>query len=159
MIPPHLQERLHRVSDGDPTAVLRASPEWSAAHLEDEPATVVSALLDALGAYGHIPDPTHATAHRWRYSRVTRPLGTGCLWDARGLGVCGDGLLGGRVEDALLSGAAMAGRVLGSLVGLLTIWLAVWLQRRDERRSVRVLGWIALAAVIGQSFGPWTALV
>ena len=41
-------------------------------------------------------------------------------------------------------------RLLGSLVGLLTIWLAVWLQRRDERRSVKVLGWVALAAVIAQ---------
>ena len=41
-------------------------------------------------------------------------------------------------------------RLLGSLVGILTIWLAVWLQRRDDRRSVRWLGWSAVAAVIAQ---------
>ena len=41
-------------------------------------------------------------------------------------------------------------RILGSVVGLLTIWLAVWLHRRDERRGVRWLGWAALAAVIAQ---------
>ena len=31
------------------------------------------------------------------------------------LGVCGDGLIGGRVEAALQSGIAVAGRVLGCL--------------------------------------------
>lgn len=38
-------------------------------------------------------------------------------------------------------------RVLGALVGLLTVALAVLLQRRDGRRAVRVLGWTAVAAV------------
>ena len=35
-------------------------------------------------------------------------------------------------------------------LGLLTIVLAFWLQRRDERRWVRRLGWGALAAVVAQ---------
>jgi cytochrome c oxidase assembly protein subunit 15 len=38
-------------------------------------------------------------------------------------------------------------RIIGAVLGLVTIALAVALQRRDERRFVRVLGWIALAAV------------
>jgi cytochrome c oxidase assembly protein subunit 15 len=41
-------------------------------------------------------------------------------------------------------------RMIGATVGLLTIVLAVWLQLRDERRWMRRLGWIALAAVILQ---------
>ena len=38
-------------------------------------------------------------------------------------------------------------RIVGAVLGLATIALAISLQRRDERRFVRVLGWIALAAV------------
>ena len=41
-------------------------------------------------------------------------------------------------------------RLLGSLVGFLTIILAVWLWLRDERRWVRSLGMIAVAGVILQ---------
>ncbi|MFI5403430.1 MAG: heme A synthase [Planctomycetota bacterium] len=38
-------------------------------------------------------------------------------------------------------------RLIGATLGLVTIALAFLLQRRDERRFVRVLGWVALAAV------------
>jgi len=38
-------------------------------------------------------------------------------------------------------------RLIGATLGLVTIALAISLQRRDGRRFVRVLGWVALAAV------------
>ncbi len=38
-------------------------------------------------------------------------------------------------------------RLIGATLGLVTIALAILLQRRDERRFVRVLGWVALGAV------------
>ncbi|MEK6643427.1 MAG: COX15/CtaA family protein [Planctomycetota bacterium] len=41
-------------------------------------------------------------------------------------------------------------RLIASTVGVMTIILAVWLRRADERRWMRRLGWIALAAVIAQ---------
>jgi len=41
-------------------------------------------------------------------------------------------------------------RLLGSLVGLLTVGLAVLLWRTDSRRSVRILGFVAVLAVIFQ---------
>ena len=41
-------------------------------------------------------------------------------------------------------------RLIASAVGLMTVVLAVWLQRREERRWVRRLGWGALAAVVAQ---------
>ncbi len=51
-------------------------------------------------------------------------------------------------------------RLIASTVGLLTIIQAVWLQRREPRRYVRVLGWIALAAVIVQGLlGGLTVLL
>jgi cytochrome c oxidase assembly protein subunit 15 len=51
-------------------------------------------------------------------------------------------------------------RMVGAAVGLLTIVLAAWLQLRDERRWMRRLGWIALAAVIVQGvLGGLTVLL
>lgn len=41
-------------------------------------------------------------------------------------------------------------RLIASAVGFMTIVLAVWLWRVDDRRWMRRLGWIALAAVIAQ---------
>ena len=41
-------------------------------------------------------------------------------------------------------------RMIATAVGLLTIMQAVWLQRREPKRFVRILGWVALGAVIVQ---------
>ena len=41
-------------------------------------------------------------------------------------------------------------RLIASAVGMLTIVLAVWLGRREERRWVRRLGYLALATVVAQ---------
>jgi hypothetical protein len=92
--------------------VVQATPEWSAAHLEDAPEAVSAALLAALtDRLGPLPALVAATAHRWRYAQSA---GTedGALWqaDAR-LGVCGDWLLGPRVEDAWTSGHMLAGMI------------------------------------------------
>lgn len=98
--------------------VLHASPDWSRAHLEADRQEVAGALVASLNA---IPGLEHvvvheARAHRWRYARVTQPVGEPSLYDpAARLGVCGDALLGGRVESALVSGVAAAGRILGRL--------------------------------------------
>ena len=40
--------------------------------------------------------------------------------------------------------------MIAEFIGLLIIVLAVWTQRVETRRWMRVLGWTALAAVIGQ---------
>ena len=66
---------------------------------------------------GVAPLRVHAVqAHRWRYALVTEPLGRRFLDDPdEGLAVCGDGLLGGRVEAALLSGLGAAEAVLGEV--------------------------------------------
>lgn len=41
-------------------------------------------------------------------------------------------------------------RMVATFVGLLTIILAVWLQKREERKWLRTLGWVALGTVIFQ---------
>jgi hypothetical protein len=103
------------------TWVLQAGPGWSRRHLEEAPEVVARLLWQALGdqVTDRLPEPGYLTAHRWRYARVARPLGEDCLWDATlALGACGDWCLAGRAEAALLSGAALAGRLMVQASGL-----------------------------------------
>ena len=96
--------------------VLQANPEWSAAHLEEPAVDIASRLLAELACALDIamPEPVLATAHRWRYA-MSSGLGIGARWDAETrLGVCGDWLLGPRVECAWLSGQQLARHVLES---------------------------------------------
>ena len=99
------------------TWIVNGDHAWSVAHLE-EPAeriadSLASSFFEALAV--DPVTPRVQIAHRWRYALVERPIGAPCLFDdERRLGACGDWCLGPRVEAAFLSGAAAAGRVLGS---------------------------------------------
>ena len=88
---------------------VQASPEWSQRHLEDDAPRVTAKLLKAFTEVTGIrAQATYAQVHRWRYAQTTRPLGTSHLWDAAGIGACGDWCLGHRVEDGFVSGLEMA---------------------------------------------------
>ena len=91
--------------------VLHATPGWSEAHLEETPAQICDALLEAFRPQiGTASKVLHATAHRWRYGLVATPamLGTSYLIDKAGkIGVCGDWLRGPTVEDGWTSGDAL----------------------------------------------------
>src|SRR5438132_5081337 len=41
-------------------------------------------------------------------------------------------------------------RMVAATVGLLTVIQAIWLQRRSRKRALRILGWVAVGAVIAQ---------
>jgi renalase len=109
------------------TWVAHATPEWSAAHLEDSPQKVEKALGDALAALlpaGKAAGWQHLSVHRWRYARELPASASAagstpapdCWWDATlGLGVCGDFLGGGGVEGAWHSGDELADTVLAWL--------------------------------------------
>ena len=61
-----------------------------------------------------LPKPAWERTHFWHYARVSTALDEPFLWDSmRGIGVCGDGCVGGRVEAAWRSGSALADAVLG----------------------------------------------
>jgi predicted NAD/FAD-dependent oxidoreductase len=95
--------------------VAQASEAFSAAHLEDDSATLTAWMLpllcDRLGA--PLATVTHASTHRWRYARVTRPLGQPflCSEDAS-LYLGGDWCLGARIEAAWDRGTAIAADLL-----------------------------------------------
>ena len=113
--------------------MVHAGAQWSARHIDDDPAALADPLTEAFrSAIGHNAIRYgHRSVHRWRYSAPkrspdsaraqtqttadppdTQPQ-TDCLWDAAaGLAACGDWLNGGRVEGAFLSGHAAAGAIM-----------------------------------------------
>jgi renalase len=94
--------------------VLQATGDWSATHIEHDPNDVARELLTAFAdQVGRVlPAAIFTSVHRWRYAKSGK-LGQGVLWDgSRRLGICGDWLLGGRVEAAWLSGRQLAQAVI-----------------------------------------------
>ena len=95
--------------------VVQASADWSQSHYDTDAGEIAGLLLAALaGAIGTaVPGPVAAAAHRWAYA-LSAGTGDGALWNPSiALGVCGDWLLGPRVECAWLSGRKMAAALLG----------------------------------------------
>ncbi len=100
--------------EGPEAWVVQGSRCWSHAHIEAAPDDVsvmlCAALSDAVGC--PVPKPVTAVSHRWRYA-LSAGTGDGALWNPGiGLGVCGDWLLGPRIECAWLSGRMLAQRCL-----------------------------------------------
>ena len=90
--------------------VLQATGDWAAAHIEDSPDVVKQAMFAAFAACveGDLPPLLTTSVHRWRYAKSGK-LGQDALWDGtHHLGICGDWLLGGRIEAAWLSGMRLA---------------------------------------------------
>ncbi len=100
---------------GPARVVVHASEEWSRAHLEDAPEDVIRALSAEAAQHPSLRGATvaRASAHRWRYARVTRASGEPFLLEGS-VGVAGDGMLGPRIELAWLSGRALAHAILQS---------------------------------------------
>jgi predicted NAD/FAD-dependent oxidoreductase len=89
---------------------IQASAEWSLEHLHDEPLRVQEKLLKAFAELTGIhARPSFAQAHRWHQAQTVKPQEKPFLWDAtENLGICGDWLIGHRIEDAFLSGLQAA---------------------------------------------------
>ncbi|WP_425512228.1 NAD(P)/FAD-dependent oxidoreductase [Xanthomonas arboricola] len=96
--------------DGVDTWLLHATADWSQAHLDATPETVIASVLPALAALG-LPLPQSCDAYRWTVASTEPALQLGCAWDAPlSIGICGDWLAGGKVEGAWQSGVALAAR-------------------------------------------------
>lgn len=101
--------------------VAHATPAWSLAHLEDDPAQVTVLLRAALAKL--LPTaPTlrwhHTSVHRWRYAHPVQPASGGpdFWWNqSLGLGVCGDAFGNGSVEAAWGSGDELADAMAAAL--------------------------------------------
>ena len=96
--------------------VLHGSPEWSEAHIESDPIEVGDELITAFFEATRVrkSESVLRSVHRWRYAKTKTPLATGYLYDLElGVGVCGDWCRGDHVEDAFVSGLALARRISG----------------------------------------------
>ena len=95
--------------------VAQAGEAFSQTHLEETPTEITARMLPLLcDRLGVTADRvTHASAHRWRYARVTQALGQPFLRspDAT-LYLGGDWCIGPRVEAAWTSGTAIADDIL-----------------------------------------------
>lgn len=98
---------------GPESWVVQASPSWSRRHLDADRGSVAADLAAALARETEVqlPDPIATAAHLWRFARCA-PGGAGVIYDhGRRLGLCGDWLIGPRVESAWLSGFRLAERI------------------------------------------------
>lgn len=98
---------------GPESWVVQATPAWSRDHIDADPDEVGGALLAALSEVFDVqlPDCIGTACHLWRFARSAQG-GPGPILDAdRRLGLCGDWLIGPRVESAWLSGTRLADMV------------------------------------------------
>jgi predicted NAD/FAD-dependent oxidoreductase len=98
--------------------VLHSTVDWAQGNLEATKEYVANELIDEAQRMTGVtmPSRSSAKAHRWLYARPAESLPEAFLWDeGHLLGACGDWCGGPRVEGALKSGMALAGRVLGSI--------------------------------------------
>jgi predicted NAD/FAD-dependent oxidoreductase len=96
--------------------VAQASPSFSEQHLEDDAPAITARMLPLLCDELNVATDAviYASAHRWRYARVTAPLGQPFLHHAQTLYAGGDWCIGPRVEAAWVSGDAIAQHILQS---------------------------------------------
>jgi len=104
-----------QAAQGGHSWVAQASPRFSETFLEEDPialsARMLPMLCNRIGASS--TQVVYATAHRWRYARVTQPLGEAFVKSEDNRLYCGgDWCLGPRVEAAWQSGVAMAEDIL-----------------------------------------------
>ena len=93
-----------------PAVTIHASADYSRQHLEDDPETVKSALLDAVATWVSPDTVQSVEVHRWRYSHAVRRHPAPYLrLDLPFSALIGGDAFGmGNVEGAFLSGKAMA---------------------------------------------------
>ena len=91
--------------------VIHTQPKWSDVHIEDEPDAVAERVAEQWHTLTGAK-PNDISAHRWRFSLAESSLDDPAYFDPEmGIGLCGDGLTGPRIEDAWHSGCRMASRI------------------------------------------------
>lgn len=90
--------------------VLHATADWSTTNLNASWESVATSLLGEFGRVtSSIVTPVVLDAKRWLYAAHQEPVRLAALGNGwQGLVVCGDWLLGGRIEGAYLSGLEAA---------------------------------------------------
>jgi photolyase PhrII len=97
--------------------VVQTSSDWAAENIQLDRDRVCEVLTDELHRLFPLapPEPLFRQSHRWLYAAVSQNIADdACFWDSENrIGVCGDWFRTPNIEGALLSGMALAGRVMG----------------------------------------------
>jgi hypothetical protein len=104
-----------RIAPSPETWVLHADAAWSRANAQNHPEDVVHEMLQTFFRSVGIETrtPSQAAGYFWDDAAPVDPLSSGCVWNPEDrIGACGDWCHGSRVEGAMLSGMAIAGRVM-----------------------------------------------
>ena len=99
------------------TLMVHTNPAWSNAHADDDREKLMRVIIDETSRITgmNAAQAVHKSLHRWLYASVASSPNQACLRDDdKKLTVCGDWCLGGRVENAWLSGRAAAQAINGS---------------------------------------------
>ncbi|MGI9241125.1 MAG: NAD(P)/FAD-dependent oxidoreductase [Verrucomicrobiales bacterium] len=99
------------VSPDVPSVTIHSTPAFAERHWDHENSERIPILLDA--AATHLgANVVSSDGHRWGFSQPISAYGEEAFFDGqRNLAIAGDGLVGGRVEGAVLSGLAAAGAI------------------------------------------------
>ncbi|MCU0718908.1 MAG: FAD-dependent oxidoreductase, partial [Pirellula sp.] len=103
--------------------VVQSNHTWAKENLSHSKEEIVSLMMSQLERLTGVkpPEPLYRNSHRWLYADVEVPVSQDgispeCSWDSEKLlGACGDWYRHKNIEGAMLSGMALAGRVLGTL--------------------------------------------
>jgi renalase len=84
--------------------VIHSTNQWAESMMETSSEAITNALLEELHKLIDIPQPTHATLHRWRYANTAKQNGSPFYLDTQHrLAALGDWCIHGRVEAAFMS--------------------------------------------------------
>lgn len=107
--------------------VVHAGPDWSLAHVDENPDHVRATMLAAFIRLTRAPVmPAFVAMHRWRYAVAMNPIDPSHLWDEElRIGACGDWMARaytmpggpGSIESAFQSGRELGIRVTRALFG------------------------------------------
>jgi len=99
------------------TLMVHTDPTWSNAHADDDRDKLMQMIIEETSRITGINarEAVHKSLHRWLYASVASSPNQACLRDGdQHITVCGDWCLGGRVENAWLSGRAAAQAIIQS---------------------------------------------
>ncbi|MEO0411511.1 MAG: NAD(P)-binding protein [Pseudomonadota bacterium] len=102
------------VSQDQKRAVVFADDQKSEDLIETDKDLIAGWIWRKLA--GDAPPPDYLSGHRWRYSRVSRALGTGAYYnEEEKLGYCGDWFIGPNAGDAIESGEILAKKIISAV--------------------------------------------
>ena len=95
--------------------VMHAQAEFSEMWLERPPETVSSTMLEAAASIDPVlGEPDWQQLQRWRYALASQPYPERYLQLSEAIYACGDWCGGSKLEDAYLSGLAVAEAIMGN---------------------------------------------